>query len=112
MAADNDRKWRISGSTRRPRSIISSERTLCISIIFSAALLMAAGFSLPTNIPTRGYLTVDKDKMSKSRGTFILVRDYLGKFPADYLRYFLTSVTANNTSDTDFSYKDLADEGE
>lgn len=75
--------------------------------LFWPALLMAADFNLPTNIPTRGYLTVDKNKMSKSRGTFILLRDYLDKFPADYLRYFLTSVTANNTSDTDFSYPEF-----
>ena len=75
--------------------------------LFWPALLMAADFNLPLNIPTRGYLTVDKDKMSKSRGTFILLRDYLNRFPCDYLRYFLTSVTANNTTDTDFSYKEF-----
>jgi len=75
--------------------------------LFWPALLMAADFNLPLNIPTRGYLTVDKDKMSKSRGTFILLRDYLNRFPSDYLRYFLTSVTANNTTDTDFSYKEF-----
>ena len=75
--------------------------------LFWPALLMAANFSLPANIPTRGYLTVEKDKMSKSRGTFILLRDYLDRFPPDYLRYYLTSVTSNNTTDVDFSYLDL-----
>jgi len=75
--------------------------------LFWPALLMAADFNLPQDIPTRGYLTVNRNKMSKSRGTFILLRDYLNRFPCDYLRYFLTSVTANNTTDTDFSYKEF-----
>ena len=75
--------------------------------LFWPALLMAADFNLPTNIPTRGYLTVNRDKMSKSRGTFILLREYLNRFPGDYLRYFLTSVTSNNTTDTDFSYNEF-----
>ena len=66
---------------------------------------MSAGFSLPKNIPTRGYLTVNGEKMSKSRGTFILLDDFLNKFPADYLRYYFTSTTANNITDVDFSWE-------
>ena len=73
--------------------------------LFWPALLMSTGLPLPKNIPTRGYLTVDGEKMSKSRGTFILLDDFLNKFPADYLRYYFTSTTANNTTDVDFSWE-------
>ncbi|MCK4967953.1 MAG: methionine--tRNA ligase, partial [Candidatus Aenigmarchaeota archaeon] len=75
--------------------------------LFWPALLMSSGFSLPNSIPTRGYLTVDGVKMSKSRGTFILLDDFLNKFPADYMRYYFTATTANNTKDVDFSWKNF-----
>ncbi|MFH1127689.1 MAG: methionine--tRNA ligase [archaeon] len=107
-AKDNKRKWEdfwLSKDSSIYHFI--GKDIVYFHFLFWPALLMAADFNLPTDIPTRGYLTVDKDKMSKSRGTFILLRDYLDKFPADYLRYFLTSVTANNTTDTDFSYKEF-----
>ncbi len=72
--------------------------------LFWPSLLSSAGFSLPHKIPTRGYLTVNGEKMSKSRGTFILLKDFLEKYPADYLRYYFTATTPNNTTDVDFSW--------
>jgi len=75
--------------------------------LFWPALLMAAGFNMPTSIPTRGYLTVEGEKMSKSRGAFILVSDFLKKHPSDCLRYYFTATTANNTTDVDFSWHEF-----
>ncbi|MDP2717366.1 MAG: methionine--tRNA ligase, partial [Candidatus Micrarchaeota archaeon] len=75
--------------------------------LFWPAMLHAAGYALPTDVPTRGFLNVQGEKMSKSRGTFILVRDVLDKFPADALRYYLCAITPNNTTDGNFSWKDF-----
>lgn len=75
--------------------------------LFWPALLMTASFSLPKSIPTRGYLTIEKEKMSKSRGKYITARQYLNEFPADYLRYYFTISTPNNTADVDFSRADF-----
>ncbi len=75
--------------------------------LFWPAMLHAAGYALPSVIPTRGFLNVEGQKMSKSRGTFILVRDVLAKFPADALRYYLCAMTPNNTTDGNFFWKDF-----
>ncbi len=75
--------------------------------LFWPAMLETAGFALPTRIPTRGYLNVEGEKMSKSRGTFILVKDVLARFHPDALRYYLCTITPNNTTDGNFAWKDF-----
>ncbi len=76
--------------------------------LFWPAVLEGVGWKKPDLIPTRGYLTVEGEKMSKSRGTFVLLKDVLEKAPPDFLRYYLTSITPNNTSDVNFSWKDFS----
>jgi methionyl-tRNA synthetase len=56
--------------------------------LFWPAMLMGAGFRVPTAVYAHGFLTVDGTKMSKSRGTFILARTYLDHLHPDYLRYY------------------------
>ncbi len=75
--------------------------------LFWPAMLDAAGYALPSRIPTRGYLNVEGEKMSKSRGTFILVKDVLALLPADALRYYLCTITPNSTADGNFAWKDF-----
>ncbi|MBI4360853.1 methionine--tRNA ligase [Candidatus Micrarchaeota archaeon] len=75
--------------------------------LFWPAMLDAAGFAFPSRIPTRGFLNVEGEKMSKSRGTFVLVKDVLGRFSADSLRYYLCTITPNSTADGNFAWKDF-----
>ena len=75
--------------------------------LFWPAMLETAGFALPSRIPTRGYLNVEGEKMSKSRGTFILVKDVLARFHPDALRYYLCTITPNNTTDGNFAWSDF-----
>ncbi len=75
--------------------------------LFWPSMLKGAGYSLPARIPTRGYLNLEQEKMSKSRGKFLLVSDFLDRYPPDYLRYYLTAVTPNDTSDGNFSWKEF-----
>lgn len=75
--------------------------------LFWPAMLDGAGFALPHSIPTRGYLNIEAQKMSKSRGTFITLKEALSKFPADYYRYYLTAITPNNLSDGNFLWSEF-----
>lgn len=70
-------------------------------------MLTLAKKTLPSRIPTRGYLNVEGQKMSKSRGTFILLKDVLAGFSPDALRYYLTAITPADTTDGNFAWKDL-----
>ena len=50
-------------------------------------------FKLPDYIPTRGHLTLEGKKISKSRNWYIGLKDFLEKFPADYLPVSYTHLT-------------------
>jgi len=69
--------------------------------LFWPAMLMGAGFQLPEAIHVHGFLTVNGEKMSKSRGTFITARQYLNALNPDYLRYYYAAHLGNKVSDVD-----------
>jgi len=64
-------------------------------------------YKLPDFIPTRGHLLLEEQKFSKSRGWYVSLRDFLNKFPADYLRYYLTSITPYAQTDVNFDWIDF-----
>ncbi|MBA3846254.1 MAG: methionine--tRNA ligase, partial [Planctomycetes bacterium] len=76
--------------------------------LFWPAMLEAAAFKLPTTVHVHGFLTVDGEKMSKSKGTFIRARTYLdsGLDPA-FLRYYFASKLGSDASDIDLSFKEF-----
>jgi len=76
-------------------------------LIFWPAVLMGAGFNIPENVVVHGFLTVNKEKMSKSRGTFITGREYLEKLDPEFLRYHYASNLSHSTSDIDLSFEDF-----
>jgi len=57
--------------------------------IYWPALLLSAGLPLPNELVIHGFLTADGCKISKSLGNTISPQDYIGKYGADALRYFL-----------------------
>jgi methionyl-tRNA synthetase len=59
--------------------------------LFWPAVLQASAMRRPTAVHAHGFLTINGQKMSKSRGTFITARRYLDKFPAEYLRYYFAA---------------------
>jgi methionyl-tRNA synthetase len=72
--------------------------------IFWPAMLEAHGdYNLPHKIIAGEYLTLERKKMSKSRGWVINVEDYLKKYDPDPLRYYLLVVSPLN-KDADFSW--------
>ncbi len=75
--------------------------------LFWPALLHGAKFRTPTSIFVHGFLTVDGQKMSKSRGTFIKARTYLNHLDPEYLRYYFAAKLSNRSEDIDFSFDDF-----
>ncbi|GBR76240.1 methionyl-tRNA synthetase [Candidatus Termititenax persephonae] len=77
--------------------------------LFWPALLMAAGLQTPRQIHIHGFLTINGEKMSKSRGTFISARQYLeaGLNP-EYLRYYFASKLGGSLNDIDLNIGDFA----
>ncbi len=57
-------------------------------------MLKTAGFSLPRKIHMHGFLTVDGEKMSKTKGTFVRAATYLNHLDPAYLRYYYASKLA------------------
>ncbi len=75
--------------------------------LFWPAVLQGAGYRKPTGVHVHGFLTVDGQKMSKSRGTFITARRYLELLPADPLRYYFAAKLGNGLDDIDLSLDDF-----
>lgn len=75
--------------------------------IFWPAMLMCTNFKLPSKYVVNGYVTLEGEKMSKSRGWLIPLRYLLKKYPPDYLRYYACSKTSNSPKDSDFSFKEF-----
>ncbi len=62
--------------------------------------------NLPTNVASSEFLTMEGKKFSSSRGVQIFVRDFLGRYDPDALRYFLT-IAGPETQDTDFTWAEF-----
>ena len=69
---------------------------------------MGSEYKLPDYLPTRGHLTLQSRKISKGRNWYIGLRDFLAEYPADYLRYYLLSITSYSQDDLNFDWDDFA----
>lgn len=77
--------------------------------LFWPAMLKAAGFKLPRQVHIHGFLTVDGEKMSKSKGTFVRAGTYLQHLDPAYLRYYYASKLSSKLDDLDLSLVEFAD---
>jgi methionyl-tRNA synthetase len=75
--------------------------------LFWPAVLHGAGMRPPTAVYAHGFLTVNGQKMSKSRGTFITARAWLDHLPAEYLRYFYASRLGPGVDDLDLNLEEF-----
>ena len=75
--------------------------------LFWPAMLKGAGLRLPTGVFVHGFLTVDGQKMSKSRGTFITARAYLDHLHPEYLRYYFAAKLSAGIDDIDLNLEDF-----
>ncbi len=75
--------------------------------LFWPAVLHGAKFRTPTAIFANGFLTVDGQKMSKSRGTFIKARTFLDQLQPEYLRYYFAAKLSARIEDLDINFDDF-----
>ncbi|NJA04338.1 methionine--tRNA ligase [Methylococcaceae bacterium WWC4] len=75
--------------------------------LFWPAMLHGAGFRTPSAIFAHGFLTVNGEKMSKSRGTFIKARTYLDHLNPEYLRYYFAAKLSAGVDDIDLNFDDF-----
>ena len=75
--------------------------------LFWPGMLHAAGFEQPNKIFVHGFLTVNGEKMSKSKGTFVNARTYLDHLPASALRYYYACKLGGTTDDMDLNLTDF-----
>ncbi len=64
-------------------------------------------YKLPNFIPTRGHLTLQSKKISKSRNWYIGLKEFLNYYPADYLRYYLVSINPYSQDDLNFDWDEF-----
>ncbi|MFC0820673.1 methionine--tRNA ligase [Moraxella marmotae] len=75
--------------------------------LFWPAMLEGAGYRTPTAINAHGFLTVNGEKMSKSRGTFIKAETYLNHLNPEYLRYYFASKLSASVEDINLDLEDF-----
>jgi methionyl-tRNA synthetase len=76
--------------------------------LFWPAMLKVSGYHLPEKVHIHGFLTVDGEKMSKSKGTFIRASTYLEHLDPAYLRYYYASKLTSRVDDLDLNFEEFA----
>jgi methionyl-tRNA synthetase len=107
---DEWKKFWLDESTKYV-AFIGKDNIVFHCIVFPAMLMAwnesnATQYLLPENVPANEFLNFEGEKFSKSRGVGIDVQDFLARFPADPLRYYLAS-SLPEYRDADFYWKDF-----
>ncbi len=71
--------------------------------LFWPALLKMGGYQLPSRVQIHGFLRINGEKMSKSRGTFVTAESYLQHLDPSWLRYYYASKLSSKIDDLDFN---------
>ena len=103
---DFDEYWKKDSATELYHFI--GKDILYFHALFWPAMLEHAGFRTPTKLFAHGFLTVNGEKMSKSRGTFITARSYVDHVRnTEYLRYYYASKLNATMEDIDLNLEDF-----
>lgn len=76
--------------------------------LFWPAMLHAAGLKTPKRVQVHGMLTLNGEKMSKSRGTLIKASTYLDHLDPEYLRFYYATKLSSGIDDFDLNLEDLS----
>ncbi|MDX1915083.1 MAG: methionine--tRNA ligase [Methylophilus sp.] len=103
---DFDEYWKKDSKTELYHFI--GKDILYFHALFWPATLEYSGHRTPTQVFAHGFLTVNGEKMSKSRGTFITARSYLDHIKnPEYLRYYYAAKLNSSMEDIDLSLEDF-----
>ena len=104
---DFDAWWKAGSDTELYHFI--GKDILYFHALFWPAMLEASGYRTPTKVFAHGFLTVNGQKMSKSRGTFITARSYLDSgLDPEWLRYYFAAKLSSSMEDIDLNFEDFA----
>ena len=103
---DFDHYWRVDSEAELHHFI--GKDIARFHTMFWPAMLHGAGFRKPSAVYCHGFLTVDGQKMSKSRGTFIMARTYLDHLNPEYLRYYFAAKLGPGIDDIDLNFEDFS----
>ena len=102
---DFDDYWK-ADSTKEVYHFIGKD-IVYFHALFWPAMLHGANYRTPTSLFVNGFLTVNGEKMSKSRGTFIKAETYLQHLNPEYLRYYFASKLSDKVEDSDLNLDDF-----
>ncbi|MCK5359530.1 MAG: class I tRNA ligase family protein, partial [Gammaproteobacteria bacterium] len=102
---DFDHYWKTDSSTELYHFI--GKDITNFHCLFWPAMLEGSDYRKPTNVFVHGFLTVNGNKMSKSRGTFIMARTYLNHLNPEYLRYYYAAKLGAGVDDIDLNLEDF-----
>ncbi len=102
---DFDEYWRPGHDTELYHFI--GKDIMYFHTLFWPAVLQGSGFRTPTSVFAHGFLTVNGQKMSKSRGTFINARTYLDHLHPAHLRYYYAAKLGPTMEDIDLNLDDF-----
>jgi len=103
---DFDAYWKAGSDTELYHFI--GKDILYFHALFWPAMLQHAGFRTPTKLFAHGFLTVNGEKMSKSRGTFITAKSYVDHVKnTEYLRYYYAAKLNGTMEDIDLNLEDF-----
>ena len=77
-------------------------------LLFWPAVLYGSGFNLPDNIIVHGFLNVNNEKMSKSRGTFFTASEFSELYNPELLRYYYSCHLSRRLADINLDFDDFA----
>jgi methionyl-tRNA synthetase len=103
---DFDSIWRKKNSDWEVYHFIGKDITY-FHCLFWPAMLQGAGFRQPSQVMVHGHLTVNGEKMSKSKGTSITARTYLDHLDPMYLRYYYACKLTGSVNDLDLNVTDF-----
>jgi len=103
---DFDEYWQAGSKTELYHFI--GKDIINFHALFWPAMLSGSGFRTPDAVYAHGFLTVDGQKMSKSRGTFIMAKTYLEHLNPEYLRYYYAAKLSSRIDDIDLNLEDFA----
>ncbi len=102
---DFDEYWKVDSDAEVYHFI--GKDIMYFHTLFWPAVLQGAGFRTPTSVYAHGFLTVNGQKMSKSRGTFIKARTYLDNLNPEFLRYYYAAKLGPTIEDIDLNFEDF-----
>lgn len=106
-ALDFDRYWGQENENKTEVYHFIGKDIVYFHALFWPAMLAGSEFRTPTGIFVHGFLTVNGEKMSKSRGTFIKAQTFAEHLHPEYLRYYFASKLTSKVEDINLDLEDF-----